>query len=144
MRDLVTDIALKSLNQAHRAVLALSRGRLLTRAFGMPVVELHTVGRRTGRDHSTMLTAPIVDGERIVLVASKGGDARDPDWYRNLVANPHVVAVMGGVRHVLCARTADARERADLWPKVVAAYRGYGSYQHRTAREIPLVICEPR
>lgn len=144
MRHLVSDVALKAMNRAHRAVLVLSGGRILTRAFGMPVVELHTVGRRTGRDHTTMLTAPVVDGERIILVASKGGDERDPDWYRNLVAHPDVVAVVHGARNELRARTADAHERAELWPKVVAAYRGYGSYQQRTAREIPLVICEPR
>jgi hypothetical protein len=44
----------------------------------------------------------------------------------------------------MSARPASAEEKADLWPRVVAAYKGYGSYQRRTVRDIPLVICEPR
>jgi len=44
----------------------------------------------------------------------------------------------------MLARRASAEEKAELWPRVVAAYRGYGEYQRRTERDIPLVICEPR
>jgi deazaflavin-dependent oxidoreductase (nitroreductase family) len=110
----------------------------------MPVVELHTVGRKSGRLRSTMLTAPVIDGDRVVLVASKGGDDRDPDWYLNLVAHPEVELTVAGRRRPERARRASAQEKAELWPKVVAAYRGYGSYQRRTGRNIPLVICEPR
>jgi deazaflavin-dependent oxidoreductase (nitroreductase family) len=110
----------------------------------MPVVELHTVGRKTGRARSTLLTAPLVDGDRVVLVASKGGDDHDPDWYRNLVAHPDIELTLAGERRAMRARTASAQEKADMWPRVVAAYKSYGSYQRRTARDIPLVICEPR
>jgi deazaflavin-dependent oxidoreductase (nitroreductase family) len=110
----------------------------------MPVVELHTVGRKSGRPRSTMLTSPLVDGARVVLVASKGGDDRDPDWYQNLAAHPDIELTMAGERRAMSARPASAEEKADLWPRVVAAYKGYGSYQRRTVREIPLVICEPR
>ncbi|MCU1492704.1 MAG: nitroreductase family deazaflavin-dependent oxidoreductase [Acidimicrobiaceae bacterium] len=117
---------------------------MLGSAFGMPVVELHTVGRRSGQPRSTMLTAPIVDGDRVVLVASKGGDDRDPDWYRNLVACPQIELTMAGRRRPMSARRASDDEKTELWPLVVAAYDGYGRYQHRTARDIPLVICEPR
>ena len=41
------------------------------------------------------------------------------------------------------ARVASPEEKADLWPRVVAAYEGYGGYQSRTSREIPVVIVEP-
>jgi deazaflavin-dependent oxidoreductase (nitroreductase family) len=109
----------------------------------MPVVELHTVGRRSGLPRSTMLTAPVIDGDRVVLVASKGGDDRDPDWFRNLMAHPEVELTMGGRRRPMLARRASAAEKAELWPQVVAAYRGYGTYQGRTDRDIPLVILEP-
>jgi hypothetical protein len=51
---------------------------------------------------------------------------------------------MAGERRAMSARPASAEEKADLWPRVVAAYKGYGSYQRRTVRDIPLVICEPR
>ena len=78
-----------------------------------------------------------------MLVASKGGDDRHPEWYRNLVAHPSVELTIGGVARRMTARTAGADERAELWPRVIAAYHGYAVYQRRTTREIPLVICEP-
>ena len=102
----------------------------------MPVVELHTVGRKSGRPRSTMLTSPLVEGDRIVLVASKGGDDRDPDWYQNLVAHPDIELTMAGECRAMSARPASAEEKADLWPRVVAAYKGYGAYQRRTVRDI--------
>jgi len=131
------------MSRVHRAVVHLSGGQLLGSAFGMPVVELHTVGRKSGLPRSTMLTAPVIDGDRVVLVASKGGDDRDPDWYRNLMAHPEVELTMAGRRRPMLARRVSAAEKAELWPRVVAAYRGYGTYQGRTERDIPLVILEP-
>ena len=80
----------------------------------------------------------------MVLVASKGGDDRDPDWYRNLIAQPDIELTMAGQRRPMRARRASPQEKAELWPRVVAAYAGYGGYQRRTERDIPLVICEPR
>jgi len=91
-----------------------------------------------------MLTAPVVDGDRVVLVASKGGDDRAPDWYRNLLAQPEIELTMAGQRRPMRARRASPAEKAELWPRVVAAYSGYAGYQRRTERDIPLVICEPR
>jgi deazaflavin-dependent oxidoreductase (nitroreductase family) len=132
------------MSRAHLTILHLSGGRVLGSAFGMPVVELRTTGRRSGRTRSTMLTAPVVDGDRIVLVASKGGDDRDPDWYRNLSAHPEIELTMAGRRRPMRARPATIEERSELWPRIVAAYKGYGGYQRRTEREIPVVICEPR
>lgn len=144
MQQYLADLGFKAMSQAHRAILQLSGGRVLGSAFGMPAVELHTVGRKTGRPRATMLTAPVVDGDRVVLVASKGGDDRDPDWYRNLMAHPEIELTMAGRRRPMLAHRATAAEKAELWPRVVAAYHGYGGYQRRTERDIPLVICEPR
>jgi deazaflavin-dependent oxidoreductase (nitroreductase family) len=144
VQQYLADISLKAMSGLHRAVVHLSGGRVLGSAFGMPVVELHTVGRTSGLPRSTMLTAPVVDGDRVVLVASKGGDDRDPDWYRNLVAHPEIELTMAGRRRPMRARRASPQEKAQLWPRVVVAYRGYGGYQRRTSRDIPLVICEPR
>ena len=143
-RRSLADAGFRIMNRLHRAVLRSSGGRLLSRPFGMPVVELHTVGRRSGRPRVTMLTAPVLEGERVVLVASKGGDDRDPDWFKNLIANPEIELIVGGRSRQLRARRATAEEKEELWPQVVAAYKGYGSYRQRTSRDIPLVICEPR
>ena len=140
----LADISLKTVSRVHRAIVQLSGGKILGSAFGMPVVELHTVGRKSGQSRSTMLTAPVIEGDRVVLVASKGGDDRDPDWYRNLIADPDIELTMAGRRRPMRARRASPQEKAELWPRVVAAYAGYGSYQRRTGRDIPLVICKPR
>ena len=138
------DVFLKAANGIHRGVLSISGGRI-GRSFGsMEVVELHTTGRRSGKRRTVMLTSPIHDDGRYVLVASKGGDDRHPEWYRNLTADPDVELTVGGETIPMTARTATAEERAAMWPDVVKAYRGYADYQRRTQREIPLVICEPR
>ena len=144
LQQRLADIGLKTMSRVHRAIVHMSGGRVLGSALGMPVVELHTVGRTSGLPRSTMLTAPVVDGDRVVLVASKGGDDRDPDWYRNLVAHPEIELTMAGRRRPMLARPASPEEKAELWPRVVAAYKGYAGYQRRTERDIPLVICEPR
>jgi deazaflavin-dependent oxidoreductase (nitroreductase family) len=132
------------MSQVHRAILRGTGGRVLNSAFGMQVVELHTVGRKSGLPRSTMLTAPVIDGQRIVLVASKGGDDRDPDWYLNLMTHPDAEVTVDGQRRPVRARQASAGEKAELWPRVVTAYGGYAGYQRRTQRDIPLVLCDPR
>jgi deazaflavin-dependent oxidoreductase (nitroreductase family) len=91
-----------------------------------------------------MLTAPLVEGDRIVLVASYGGYRHNPYWYQNLLVHPDVGVTMGGrPERPMRARVAGRDERAELWPRVVAAYPGYAGYQERTERRIPLVIVEP-
>ncbi len=136
------DSGAKLMNLAHRFVLTVSGRRLLAQPFGMPLVELHTVGRKSGQPRSCYLTTPVHDSKRVVLVASKGGDDRHPDWYRNLQAHPDAELVINGERRKVHARTATPDERAELWPKIVASYQGYANYQKRTAREIPVVICD--
>ncbi len=144
LQQQLADIGLKTMSRVHRVILRGTGGRVLNSALGMQVVELHTVGRKSGLPRSTMLTAPVVDGQRIVLVASKGGDDRDPDWYRNLMAHPDAELTVDGQRRQVRARRASAEEKAELWPRVVAAYGGYAGYQRRTQRDIPLVLCDPR
>lgn len=144
LRTSAVDLGMKTMNLAHRGLLTVSRGKLGNRIGPMPVVELHTIGRISGKPRRTLLTAPILDDDRVVLVASKGGDSRDPDWYRNLVAAPEVRLTIDDDTADYVARTASAEEKAELWPRIVDAYRGYAGYQRRTDRDIPVVICEPR
>lgn len=134
---------MKAMNFVHRGVRRVSGGHLLGTLGSMPVVELHTTGRKSGQRRTTMLTTPISDDERVVLVASKGGDDRDPDWYRNLVADPEVELIIDGDTKRMTARTATADEKAELWPTIVEVYKGYAGYQDKTGREIPVVICVP-
>jgi deazaflavin-dependent oxidoreductase (nitroreductase family) len=144
LRNTVMDNGGKLMNTLHRAILGVSGGRILNRPFGMPAVQLHTIGRKSGKERVNMLTAPINEPGRVVLIASKGGDDRDPDWYRNLVANPDIEVVIDGASRKMRARTANSEEKAELWPTITAAYKGYAGYQQRTKRDIPVVICEPR
>jgi len=139
-----SDRFLKMMNAVHRAALKVSGGRLGWTASNMPVVELTTTGRKTGRRHAVMLTSPIRDGDALVVVASRGGDDRSPAWYLNLVANPEVdVAVQGKPPVPMLARVATDDQRARLWPLVTADHRNYADYQKRTEREIPLVLLRP-
>jgi deazaflavin-dependent oxidoreductase (nitroreductase family) len=144
LRHRLNHVGLKNISRAHRAVVHATGGRVGGKGFGMPVVELTTVGRKSGRPRSVMLTAPIIQGDRVVLVASKYGDDSHPDWYRNLLAQPEAELTVNGQRRAVRARPASPDEKADLWPRVVAAYPGYAAYQRRTKRDIPLVLCDPR
>jgi deazaflavin-dependent oxidoreductase (nitroreductase family) len=145
-REGLADAGFKTMNLSHRAILWVSGGRAVTSFSGMPVVQLGVVGRKSGVRRTTLLTAPVFDDQRVVLIGSKGGDNRDPDWFRNVVANPDVdVTVLGtGETRQLRARVASPEEKAELWPKIVAVYQGYAGYQKRTGRDIPVVICESR
>jgi len=137
------DRAARLVATLHTNVFKASKGRLLGKFYGMPALQLTTTGRKSGQKRSTMLTAPIVDGETVVIVASYGGDDRDPAWYLNLLANPEVEVLMGGRDRVMQARVASDDEKADLWPKIVESYKGYAGYQTKTDRPIPVVILEP-
>jgi deazaflavin-dependent oxidoreductase (nitroreductase family) len=139
-----TDLQLKAMNTVHRGLLKISGGRLGWRAAGMPVLELTTTGRKSGQPRTVMLTSPVQEGDAIVIVASRGGDDQHPAWFLNLRDHPDVeVAYAGKPKLSMRARVATAEERASLWPRVTAAYKGYAGYQTKTDREIPLVLLEP-
>jgi deazaflavin-dependent oxidoreductase (nitroreductase family) len=127
----------------HRALFNVSKGRIFRKAFGRIFIELVTIGRRSGKERSTMLSVPIVDGDRLVLVASFGDD-RHPAWYLNLQANPEARATIAGSTRTMISRSATEEERAELWPQITSACEGYARYQERTERQIPVVILEPK
>jgi deazaflavin-dependent oxidoreductase (nitroreductase family) len=137
------DIYLKAVTRLHEAVFRASRGKLLNRGAGMPVLMLTTTGRRSGQARTTMLTSPLQDGDAIMLVASKGGDDHNPAWFLNLRDHPQVQVTMGGTTRPMNARVADADEKALLWPRIVADHDNYAGYQRKTDRDIPVVVLEP-
>jgi deazaflavin-dependent oxidoreductase (nitroreductase family) len=110
----------------------------------MPVVLLTTTGRKSGLPRTTMLATPIEENDRLVVIASNGGDERHPDWFLNLLANPDVEVMLRGLTRPMRARVASSQEKAEHWPRAVAAYPAYARYQGWTDREIPVVILEPR
>ncbi|WP_458688725.1 nitroreductase/quinone reductase family protein [Nocardia tengchongensis] len=144
-RRTANELFLKTSTTMHRRLLDVTAGRLGTRFKNMPTLTLTTTGRRTGRSHTVVLTVPVVDGPRYLIVASRGGDDISPAWYHNLSADPSVeVSFQHGPSQPMTARVLPAAEREARWPQVVAAYPGYETYQERTARVIPLVELSPR
>ena len=109
----------------------------------VPTLLLTTVGRKSGRE----LTMPLIFGRHgpsYVVVASKGGAPAHPAWYLNLEANPSVRVQVKGEKFTARAHTANAAERAQLWPKMVQIYAPYELYQTKTERQIPVVILTQR
>ncbi len=138
-----SDLQLKVINAIHRPLFRLSKGRIAGKGAGMPVLVLTTTGRKSGQKRPTMLTSPLQLEDSIVLVASRGGDDRHPDWFLNLEADPQVEVEMDGVTRPMTAHVADATEKADLWPKIVADHDNYAGYQKKTDRDIPVVVLTP-
>ncbi len=139
-----SDFFLNAMNALHRAALKVSGGKVGWRLAGMPVLELTTVGRKSGKPRACMLTSPVQLGEAYVIVASRGGDDHHPAWFLNLKAHPEVeVTLPGRAKVPMRARVATKDERTELWPRITARYKGYAAYQARTEREIPVVILDP-
>jgi deazaflavin-dependent oxidoreductase (nitroreductase family) len=111
----------------------------------MPVLELTTIGRKSGQPRSVMLTSPLQEGDTVVIVASRGGDDVHPAWFLNLRDNPNVeVALQGKRKSPWTATVATPEERSRMWPKITADYKNYADYQTKTSREIPLVLLRPK
>jgi deazaflavin-dependent oxidoreductase (nitroreductase family) len=138
------DAIAKAITSFHRFVFDVSKGKVAGKASGMPVVKLATVGRKSGKQRTTMLTTPLEEDDKVVLVASYGGDDRDPMWFSNLVANPDVEVVMRGSNSKMHARVAEGDERTRLWETLTAKHANYAGYQRKTSRQIPVVVLEPR
>lgn len=109
---------------------------------GAPVALLTTIGRKTGEPRVSPLLY-LREGNRVVLIASKGGAATNPMWYLNLKANPKISIQIRGEVLNLTARDATEEERAHYWPKMAAMYTSFDDYQSWTDRVIPVVICDP-
>jgi len=108
---------------------------------GVPTLLLTTTGRRSGQPRTT----PLIygrDGDRYLVVASRGGAPQHPAWYENLTARPDVRVQVMAERFTARARTASKAEKPALWKTMAAIWPAYADYQARAAREIPVVIIE--
>jgi deazaflavin-dependent oxidoreductase (nitroreductase family) len=108
---------------------------------GVPTLLLTTTGRKSG----TQYTTPLIygtDGDRYLVVGSRGGAAHHPQWYLNLVASPEIEVQVLADRFKARARPAEGEEKARLWKTMTAVWPAYDDYQTKTKRDIPLVIIE--
>jgi deazaflavin-dependent oxidoreductase (nitroreductase family) len=127
-----------------RLVMRWTRARLNTglgSRFRPNGVLLIATGARTGRERSIPLLATPV-GERLVLIASKGGAAQHPSWYHNLKKNPRCRIIRAGSELEYVAREANGEERDVMWQAAVKNYSGYAEYQARVQRSIPVMVLE--
>jgi deazaflavin-dependent oxidoreductase (nitroreductase family) len=109
---------------------------------GAPLLLLHTVGARSGRERVNPLVYAS-DGDSLVIFASKAGAPTHPDWYHNVVANPDVTVEVGAETQSRRARVAEGDERDRLWARQKELMPGFADYEARTNRQIPVVVLEP-
>ena len=111
---------------------------------GTPLLLLHTLGARTGKERINPLAYRRLRDDTVAVFASSGGSPRHPDWYRNLLAHPEVEVELGDERYRAVARVATGEERTRIWEAQKAARPGLADYERRAAgsREIPVVILE--
>jgi len=110
---------------------------------GTTILLLTTEGRRTGESRTTPLIHR-TDGDRWVVVASKGGAPANPGWYENLKANPDAEIQVAAEVVPVRASTAEGQERSRLWSLMTEVWPAYEDYQARTARRIPVVVLSRR
>jgi F420H(2)-dependent quinone reductase len=132
-------VAIRAMGRSHRAIYRLTRGRVLGRVAGMPVLLLTTTGRRSGRARTTPLTY-FESGADLVIVASNGGEDSPPSWWLNLQDEPGATITIGRRSRLVIARAATDAEHAHLWPTITATHPGYAAYARRTTRPIPVVL----
>ena len=138
------DPAAKVVNFLHRSLFTATRGKVGGKVMNMEAVVLTTTGRKTGEKRQTMLTAPVVDGDTIYLVASWGGGPKHPMWFLNLQADPNVTITRNGTdTKAMVGRILSHDEKEAIWPRITSAYKGYAGYQEKTDRDIPVIEFTP-
>jgi deazaflavin-dependent oxidoreductase (nitroreductase family) len=110
---------------------------------GTTILLLTTQGRRTGEARTTPLIHR-TDGERWVVVASKGGAPQNPAWFENLTSNPDAMIQVKDSVVPVRATVAEGEERARLWSLMAEVWPAYDGYQANTEREIPVVVLTRR
>ncbi len=106
---------------------------------GSTLLLLHTIGAKSGQSHVNPV-AYVRDGDRLVIIASKGGAPTNPDWYYNLVAHPLATVEVGTERFQVQATIAVEPERRRLYNQMVAMMPGFADYERKTTRIIPVFI----
>jgi deazaflavin-dependent oxidoreductase (nitroreductase family) len=135
-------LLLKYFARAHIWVYRRTNGRLGARLLWFPAALLTTTGRKSGERRTTPALY-LCDGDRVIVPASFGGRADNPEWYLNLKSNPEVQVQIRSKQLQLVARDATDEERNRYWPPLIRIYPPYKEYRDATDRVIPLVVCEP-
>lgn len=108
---------------------------------GAPMVLLTSTGAKTGKPHTNPLMY-LPDGDRVVVFGSYGGAPQDPQWFKNLVANPEGTAEVGTEKFKVRATVTEGEERDRLYEEQKKRYPQFGEYETKTTRKIPVVALE--
>lgn len=103
------------------------------------LVLLTTIGARTGRPHTTPMMFHR-DGDRLLVMASDAGAVKTPDWYHNLMADPHVTVEVGDENYEAVAKPAAGAEYERLWGVITENYPFFADHKEKAARDIPVVV----
>jgi deazaflavin-dependent oxidoreductase (nitroreductase family) len=109
---------------------------------GRNLLLLHTNGARTGEPRVNPV-AYTADGDRLVVIASKGGSDTNPHWYHNLVADPQVEVEVGTEKFSARAAVAAEPERSRLYDQMVSEFPAFADYKTKTDRVIPVIVLTP-
>ena len=119
-----------------------NEGRVGGRFEGRPLLLLHHQGARSGEWRVNPLAYQPLEGGGWAVFGSKGGAPTNPDWFHNLKANPRARIEVGTETHDVVARVAEGDERERIWTRQKQLMPGFGDYEDRTARPIPVVVLE--
>jgi len=128
-----------------RLALRLSSGRftLSTLLTGLEILTLTTTGARTGRAYTVPLVAIPHENDQLIIIASNWGQARNPAWYYNILAQPQVKVTRNGRMQTYLAQETRGSVREACWQVGLQTYPGYATYQQRTTRQIPVILLTP-
>jgi deazaflavin-dependent oxidoreductase (nitroreductase family) len=121
-----------------------NEGRVGGRFEGRPILLLHHKGAKTGTARVNPLAYQPLSDDSWAIFASKGGHPTNPDWYYNLLAHPEVAVEIGTDTIDVTAREADGDEREQIWNKQKTLMPGFGDYEEKTTRRIPVIVLERR
>jgi F420H(2)-dependent quinone reductase len=139
----VASLSWRVMQGSHLTLFRASGGRLGGTLGGVRVLFLHHVGARSGTKRLSPLLY-IEDGDRLAVIASKGGHPKHPAWFHNLMAHPDTEVELGRERRAVHARVAEGEERERLWARATEVWPDYDRYQARSkGRLIPVVVLDP-
>ena len=142
MQGNFVDRVMSDFNQAIIDEFRANAGKVGGYFAGANLLLLHSVGAKSGQPRTNPMVY-VADGDRLVVIASKGGDDSNPAWYYNLLANPIVTVELGTEQYQARATAVvEEPERSRLYAKMVEHRPGFADYEQKTTRKIPAIVLE--
>lgn len=140
---MLTEFFLKIVIKIHVFFYRQSNGSLGGSLGGADILLLTSTGRRTRKERITPLSF-MMEGSNYVIIASYGGNDKNPSWFHNLRGNQDVTIRIKDIVKEVKVTVASKDERNRLWPIITEWSPQYAKYQEKTSRKIPVVILSPK